>query len=261
MLNFLTPDTGVRGTRALMTTAHGGCSVETCFGGNGITGGGLNLGMKSDDPVDHVRNNRALVSGLAGRPVQWLNQVHGNRVVTVTGSALLDVPPQADAAITGSTEIALAVQTADCLPVLFAAPGIVGAAHAGWRGLAAGVLDQTVQAMASAGAPVGEIRAWLGPGIGPRCFEVGPDVHDAFCDRYPLDQRFFAGTGRPGKWLADLAGLARARLLRCGLAGHHVTGGHYCTMSDGRFFSYRRAPRCGRMAAVIWRAHQATARS
>ena len=159
----------------------------------------------------------------------------------------------ADASVTDQPGIACTVMAADCLPVLFAAPGAraVGAAHAGWRGLAGGVLEATVRAVCALGhCQPPELRAWLGACIGPTAFEVGPDVFAAFAAPVPGSAARFAAQ-REGKWLADLPGLARDRLRAAGLVD--ISGGHWCTVSEAsRFFSYRRDRVTGRMAAAVW---------
>ncbi|MEP7281072.1 MAG: peptidoglycan editing factor PgeF [Rubrivivax sp.] len=246
----------------------------------------LNLGLAvGDDRVAVAENRRRLAAaadGIAGVDAMvWLRQVHGARVVQVV-DALDDEPPEADGAWTDRAGVALAIQVADCLPVLFAAPGgrAVAAAHAGWRGLAAGVLDATVAALCDgAGCRPRELQAWLGPCIGPHRFEVGADVVQAFgggagdaagdaaadvaddaagdaaSDRQPAS-RFRVGPphaadGTP-RWFADLPGLARDRLARLGVA--RVDGGRWCTVSDpSRWFSYRRDGVTGRLAALVWR--------
>ena len=181
----------------------------------------------------------------------WLHQVHGTRVVEVdpaNRASLLADPPDADAGVTRTPGIAIAVRAADCLPVVFAdrRGTVVAAAHAGWRGLAAGVLEATVRAMDV--APDGVV-AWIGPAIGPRAFEVGRDVLDAFVAVEPSDADCFA-PHREGKWLADLPSLARRRLARAGLA--RVAGGTWCTHGDAaRFHSWRRDRGAGRMATAI----------
>jgi YfiH family protein len=163
-------------------------------------------------------------------------------------------PWEADAAITTEPGLACTVMVADCLPVLFAAPRAraVGAAHAGWRGLAAGVLEATVQALCEVAAcGADELSAWLGPCIGPRQFEVGADVQAAFG---PAAARHFTARPRPDgspRWLADLPALARDRLHAAGVL--RITGGTWCTVEDpSRFFSFRRDQVTGRMAAAVW---------
>jgi YfiH family protein len=180
----------------------------------------------------------------------WLNQVHGSAVVSADASYAR--PPQADAAFARSAGIACAVLTADCLPVLLAdrEGSVLTAAHAGWRGLAAGVLEAAVKAMSVASSSV---LAWLGPAIGPDAFEVGADVHAAFCDADPKARKCFAAH-RPGKWHADLYALARQRLTQAGVTS--IYGGGRCTLTErDTFYSYRRggADASRRMATLIWR--------
>lgn len=181
---------------------------------------------------------RKLRASLSGEP-QWLHQVHGNRVIDLDASA----EREADAALTRKSQTVCVVKAADCMPVLFAdeAGTTIAAAHAGWRGLAGGVLEATVEAM---GVPPRKVIAWLGPAIGPQVYEVGEDVHVAF-SKYP---NAFAPT-RPGHWLLDLYAVAREKLKDL----KAVTGGGFCTYTDReRFFSYRRDRTSARMAAAIW---------
>jgi YfiH family protein len=224
----------------------------------GVSGGvyaGLNLGTAVGDEPDAVHENRRRFAGALGGSPVFLKQVHGTRVVRLPWSG--EDAPEADASYTTEPGIACVVQVADCLPVLLAAPEGrgVAAAHAGWRGLAAGVLEASVAALsAAAGCTPVEIEAWLGPCIGPRRFEVGPDVLAGFGASSQAPHPRFAPRGE-GKWLADLAGLARDRLLALGLS--RVDGGHWCTVEDAsRFFSFRRDGarfgNSGRMAAAIW---------
>lgn len=199
-----------------------------------------------DDPRA-VAENRVRLSRLLPREPVWLTQVHGRTVVSL--SAPVSAPPVADAAVTASPALPLAVLTADCLPVVLSdrAGTVVGVAHAGWRGLAAGVLEATVQAM---GVVPSRVIAWLGPAIGPRAFEVGEEVRTAFFAVDPGAGEDFR-PGAPGKWHADLYGLARRRLEAAGVVA--VYGGGLCTYSDpSRFFSYRRDGATGRMASVVW---------
>jgi polyphenol oxidase len=178
---------------------------------------------------------------LPAQPV-WLKQVHGTTVVDADGCPTL---PQADAAVARVAGTVCAVRMADCMPVLFSDAGgaLIGAAHAGWRGLAAGVLEATVDAM---GTPPGKTLAWLGPAIGPHAYEVGEDVLAAFTGY----ESAFTPT-RPGHWLLDLYAVARRRLAQKGVT--RVYGGTCCTYSDSeRFFSYRRNRASERMAALIW---------
>jgi YfiH family protein len=209
----------------------------------------LNLGTAVGDDAAHVARNRALFAARLGgaRPV-FLRQVHGARVLRIDAATPSD-PVEADAAITTEPGIACTIQVADCLPVLLCdrEGRAVGAAHAGWRGLAGGVLDATVAALRDSGAA--GLVAWLGPCIGARQFEVGDDVRVAFGG----GARFVARTrkdGTPG-WLADLAGLAEDRLRALGVDSISREGG--CTVEDGsRFFSFRRDGVTGRLAAAVW---------
>ncbi len=210
----------------------------------------FNLGLRSgDDATVVAANRRALVQalGLPQSP-RWLHQVHGTRVVAAEAMAS-DVEPEADAAVARDPGVVLVIQTADCLPVVLCADdgSEIAAAHAGWRGLAAGVLEATVGAMAT---PAARLVVWLGPCIGPGSFEVDAPVRDAFGgDRAPAGA--FAAT-RPGHWHADLAWLARGRLASIGVPNVH--GGGFDTVTDARFYSYRRdGARSGRFATLIWR--------
>jgi len=235
---------GSPGAAGVMTTRAGGVSAAPFDTFN------LRAGL-GDTAAAVAANHAALALGVGCTPV-FLDQVHGTRVVRLARADALPGAPvhQADASITTAPGLACAVQVADCLPVLFAAPAGrgVGAAHAGWRGLAAGVLGATVQALCEAAAcEPHELQAWLGPCIGPQRFEVGPDVVDAFGAGSSV--RFVPQTA--GKWLADLPGLARDSLHAAGVRA--VSGGGWCTVSDAsRFFSYRRDRVTGRMAALVW---------
>jgi len=230
---------------ALSTTRQGGCSAAPYHS--------LNLAGHVGDNADAVAANRARLAGLlpAGVTLSWLDQVHGAAVVEAGQGA----PARADAQWSRAPGIACAVLTADCLPVLFCGAGgaVVAAAHAGWRGLQAGVLEAAVAAM---GIEPGRILAWLGPAIGPEAFEVGPEVREGFLEAAgaaraaATDACFRASGDRPGHWLADLYGLARVRLAALGVT--RVTGGGWCTHGDrGRFFSHRRDGQTGRMASLI----------
>jgi YfiH family protein len=241
------------GVGALATTRHGGVSRAPFDDGQG--GGGLNLGLHVQDDPDAVRENRARLQALLpGRPA-WIAQVHGKGVVD---AALVQPGAKVavgDASTTVQVGVVCAILTADCLPVLFADLDgkVVGAAHAGWRGLAAGVLQATVAAMRAQGA--GEITAWLGPAIGPQAFEVGPDVLDAFRAALPsgeAEEGFRPYPGREGKFLADMGLLARRMLAREGVTRVH--GGDRCTYTEGEnFYSYRRdGAGSGRQASLIW---------
>lgn len=219
----------------------------------------LNLGGAVGDDAAAVAENRArFAAALGARPV-WLQQVHGARVVRLHGGAADAALPPADAAWTSHPGVACAVLVADCLPVLMALRdgSAVAAAHAGWRGLAAGVLEATVQALcAGTGAAPRDIVAWLGPCIGPRQFEVGADVLAAFGQAPAASEAaLFVGRlrfdGSP-RWLAHLPRLARQRLQGAGVALVSEAGA--CTVEDvSSFFSFRRDGVTGRHAAAIWR--------
>lgn len=228
--------------------------------------GPLNLGARSgDDGATVIRNRRNLQlhTGMPSPP-HWLHQVHGSRVIEFDTAAAqvpfrerehelhrrqIDAEPEADAAVTRTAGVVLAILTADCLPVLFSADdgSEIAAAHAGWRGLAAGVLENVADAMRT---PRGHIMAWLGPAIGAKSYEVGDEVRDAFLARDPAAQPAFVAT-RPDHWLCDLHGLACRRLRAAGIA--RIFGGGLDTFTDPRLHSYRRAgARSGRMASLVW---------
>ncbi|MCU0869618.1 MAG: peptidoglycan editing factor PgeF [Burkholderiales bacterium] len=236
--------------RALVTTRVGGTSAAPFDT--------MNVGVAVGDAPAAVALNRARLAAHLPAPPRWLTQVHGTGVVRHVAAATPDAPlPQADAAWTTDADVVCVVQMADCLPVLLAADdgSAVAAAHAGWRGLAAGVLEATIDAMSM---PPARLHAWLGPAIGPDRFEVGDDVRDAFTAADPGAAIAFRPGDRAGKWWADLFVLARRRLAHAGIA--HVAGGGTCTASDpARFFSHRRDGTSGRMAACIWRAGSARA--
>ncbi len=211
----------------------------------------FNLGLRCGDDVDAVQGNRRMLARALQlpSPPRWLQQVHGAGVLRIGDSQPPAVEPQADAAVTDIPGVVLAILTADCLPVLFCDDEgrEVAAAHAGWRGLAAGVLENTVAAMRSDRS---RLRAWLGPAAGPQAYEVGEEVRAAFVDDDPAAATAFAAT-RPGHWLCDLYALARLRLAHAGITRVH--GGGLCTITDAqRFFSHRRDGRSGRMASLIW---------
>jgi polyphenol oxidase len=175
-------------------------------------------------------------------PPRWLKQVHGTRVVVQPSAER-----EADAAVARDAGVVCAVMTADCLPVFLAERNgrAVGVAHAGWRGLCAGVIEATVEAMGTT-----NLAAWLGPAIGPQVYEVGDEVRTKFLERDGAAAVAFAPT-RPGHWLLDLYSVARQRLARAGVA--QVSGGGFCTYIEReRFYSYRREGSTGRMAALIW---------
>jgi YfiH family protein len=245
MLDWLRPDWDAPGVGASMTTRAGGVSTGPFASMN------LRDGL-GDDPTAVARNRTTWAEALGGVPV-LLNQVHGTHVVRLGPADVRPDAPvhEADASLTTEPGIACTVQVADCLPVLFAAPRGVAGAHAGWRGLAGGVLERTLEALcAAADCRPAQVQAWLGPCIGPRRFEVGADVPAAFgVDPAAAHPRF--SPHAPGKWMADLAGLARDRLAAAGVL--RVSGGHWCTVEDAsRFFSFRRDRVTGRMVAAVW---------
>lgn len=230
---------------ALSTTRRGGTSLAPFDDGSGT--GGLNLGMHVADCQLHVRENRNLLRAVLPAEPAWLAQVHGTTIVDAAG--LSDVP-EADASFAIAKGVVCAIMTADCLPVLFCdrTGRVVAAAHAGWRGLSAGILEKTVSRMRAADA--GEIMAWLGPAIGPEYFEVGEDVRQAFVAHDASASAAFKPIAG-GKYLADITMLARGRLRNAGV--HCISGGGFCTVGDARrFFSYRRDKVTGRMASLIW---------
>ncbi len=230
--------------RALVTTRNGGVSVPPYAT--------MNLAAMSRDrgdaPEALAENRRRLRALLPDEPV-WMQQVHGATVARLDRMRPT-APVVADAAVTRAAAVVCAVLVADCLPVLLAdrIGSVVGIAHAGWRGLAAGVVEATIAAMDIARPD--DVIAWLGPAISRRAFEVGADVRAAFCDADPLACESFTAV-REGKWHADLYALARRRLSRAGVAS--IAGGGWCSYADAaRFFSFRRDRETGRMAAAIW---------
>ena len=268
------------GVRALATTRFGLGVSQPPFDA-------FDLGLRNGDDVAAVAENRLQLEAALQLPSSpcWLRQVHGTHVVHFSpslspqakgrvGEGLVSVDkeftpsqpppslrerggdsvePEADAATTSEPGTVLAILTADCLPVVFAAKdgSEIAVAHAGWRGLAAGVLEATVAAMKT---PPRDIVAWLGPAAGRDAYEIGEDVFDAFAASDPRAQAAFVAT-RPGHWNVDLYALAKQRLADVGVADVH--GGGLCTMSDPRFFSHRRSTsdgsgRTGRMATLAW---------
>ncbi|KJH83096.1 laccase [Pseudomonas fluorescens] len=223
--------------KACVTTREGGVSLAPFDS--------LNLGDHvGDDPSAVAENRRRLTDQFAITPA-WLQQVHGIDVVEADPTRVAT----ADASWCATPGIACTAMTADCLPVLFCnrAGTRVAAAHAGWRGLASGVLEATLDSLA---LPADETLAWLGPAIGPQAFEVGPEVREAFIAQHTDAERAFQPSHNAGKFLADIYALARLRLAERGITA--VYGGGLCTVSDPRFFSYRRNARTGRFASLIW---------
>jgi len=237
------------GVRALTTIRHGLGVSQAPFDS-------FNLGIRSGDAVDAVIENRRQLEASLSLPSAplWLRQVHGIEVMRFdtpppakAGGAELE--PEADAAVTSTPGTVLAILTADCLPVVFAARdgSEIAVAHAGWRGLADGMLEATLAAMEK---PAGGIVAWLGPAAGPDAYEIGEEVFDAFVSRDAGASMAFVAT-RPGHWQVDLYALARRRLASVGVTNVH--GGDLCTISDpSRFFSHRRDQRSGRIATLAW---------
>jgi YfiH family protein len=232
--------------KTMITNRHGGFS-QPLFDS-------LNLGLHvGDDPATVQKNRDALKAVLPNEPI-WLNQVHGTQVVDADehGSGV----PSADASVTSTPGRVLAIMTADCLPVLLASSDgkVVGAAHAGWRGLAAGVIEQTVALMrakqSNGEKAQAEILAYLGPAIGPHAFEVGSEVRDIFMAQNPESAACFEQLQERGKYLADIYGLACLRLNALGI--EHIEGGGECTLQNPDYFSYRRDQETGRMGSFIW---------
>ncbi|HEY1033402.1 MAG TPA: peptidoglycan editing factor PgeF [Pseudoxanthomonas sp.] len=238
------------GVHAFTTLRHGAGASQAPFDH-------FNLGNKyaadGDDPAV-VARNRAQLAALAELPSapHWLKQVHGIDVVRVDVPADPATPePVADALVTSEPGVVLAILTADCLPVVFAAKDgrEIAAAHAGWPGLSKGMLEATLAAMRT---PAAEVIAWIGPAAGPQRYEVGENVFDAFVTQDADAAAAFALT-RPGHWLADLPALARRRLVARGLSADDIHGGDLCTISEpDRFFSHRRDGRSGRIATLAW---------
>jgi YfiH family protein len=213
----------------------------------------LNLGLRAGDRPEAVAENRRRVRAMTPAQPLWLRQVHGSDVVDAD-SAAADGEPALDAAVTTQAGRVLAIMAADCLPVLIADEQgrALGVAHAGWRGLSGGVLENTLAALQRKCPQARDWLAWIGPGIGASAFEVGEDVLQAFAADGPEARALFVPRpGHSGKWLADLEGLAALRLRRAGVQDVHASG--LCTVSDpARFFSYRRDGATGRMALLAW---------
>lgn len=225
--------------KTLITTRKGGVS-EAPYDS-------FNLGAHVGDLPEHVSLNRETLRRFVPEEPAWLNQVHGTRVVNAAD--VTETPPEADASVSRTPDAVCVIMTADCLPVLLTSRdgSVVGAAHAGWRGLCDGVIEATVSAM---NEPAANLMAWLGPAIGPDAFEVGAEVRAAFMAHDSAAAQAFTDIGE-GKFLADIYTLARQRLTALGISD--VYGGDFCTVIDReRFFSYRRDRTTGRMASLIW---------
>ena len=236
--NWLIPDWPAPvGIKACVTTRTGGVSVAPFDS--------FNLGDHVEDEPDAVAQNRSKLTALLHTQPAWLKQVHGIDVVQASPDQVM----QADASWSKTPGVACTIMTADCLPALFCnRQGTqVAAAHAGWRGLAAGVLEASVDSFAQAPS---EILVWLGPAIGPQAFEVGPEVREAFMATHPETAEAFVPSANAGKFLADIYLLARLRLAAHGVTA--VYGGGLSTYNDERFFSYRRGARTGRFASLVW---------
>ncbi|AXK53889.1 MULTISPECIES: peptidoglycan editing factor PgeF [Pseudomonas] len=238
MSGWLIPDwPAPAGVKACVTTRDGGVSLAPFDS--------LNLGDHVEDrPQAVAENRRRLTEHFAIAPA-WLQQVHGIAVAHADPGVVVS----ADASWSATPGIACAVMTADCLPALFCnrAGTRVAAAHAGWRGLAAGVLEATLDSL---DVPAAEVLVWLGPAIGPQSFEVGAEVREAFVAQLAAAEQAFVPSVNAGRFMADIYQLARLRLATRGVTA--VYGGGYCTVTDPRFFSYRRSPRTGRFASLIW---------
>lgn len=246
---WLVPDWGVPSSvRALLTTRSGGSSEGVWGGADGHAG--MNLGF-GKDARESVESNRQELRTLLPQEPRWLHQVHGNGVLDA--AHIGDLAADGDASFTTEAGVVCVVMIADCLPVLLAdsAGRAVAAAHAGWRGLACGVLQNTVRSMRGAlGDSQARILAYLGPAIGPECFEVGGEVRDAMQAQLPDAHAAFVTTG-PGKFHANLFDLARQALAQVGVVD--IRGGTHCTYCDrARYYSFRRDGATGRQAALIW---------
>lgn len=240
-----------RGVKYFSTTRQGGVSAGPWSS--------LNLGLHTEDDGGHVAENRRRLGAITPSEPLWLKQVHGTDVFDADGmpESGLDgsgpaLPPVADAAVTTAAGRVLAIMTADCLPVVLASAdgGVLGVAHAGWRGLAGGVLENTLRAMRRRAPGAVQWRAWVGPAISQHHFEVGQDVHEAFTGADPGVAVFFAEKGG-GKWLADLPSIARYRLHNAGVANIELSG--QCTFGQADlYYSFRRASTTGRLATLAW---------
>lgn len=235
---FITPNwPAPANIHALQTTRQGGCSLPPYDS--------LNLGTHVGDDAMRVERNRNLLNDVLPSEPMWLEQVHGTEVALAEAAGCRTV---ADACISRRKNTVCVVMTADCLPVLLCDRDgtVVGAAHAGWRGLANGVLEATVKAM---DIVPDRLMAWLGPAIGPTAFEVGAEVREAFIQHDPSAATAFTPSAE--KYLADIYQLARQRLQASGIT--QISGGEFCTYTEReRFFSYRRDGATGRMASFIW---------
>ena len=250
-MEVITPDWPVPpNIHSLVTTRDGGTSLPPFSS--------LNLGDHVGDDAQAVKANRAILRGQIPSEPIWLKQVHGTFVSTPINRKLSsDGVIEADAAVTNQANEVLAVMTADCLPIFFCnqTGDVIGVAHAGWRGLCAGVLENTVTEMLKLDTDMtpNQIMAWMGPAIGPAAFEVGEDVYAAFLNAgiaFP-NTAFVAIPSRPGKYFANLYLLAQSRISTLGV--EQIYGGNFCTVTNQkRFFSHRRDAISGRFASLIW---------
>jgi len=234
--------------KTMITNRHGGFSRPPFDS--------LNLGLHVGDDPTTVQKNREALKIVLPNELIWLNQVHGTQVIDADCRNDWSDVPSADASVTSTPGKVLAIMTADCLPVLLASSDgkVVGAAHAGWRGLAAGVIEQTVALMRSKqtqqAQTQSDIIAYLGPAIGPHAFEVGSEVRDIFIAQNPASATCFEQLKENGKYLADIYGLATLRLNALGV--EQIEGGDECTLQNPDYFSYRRDQQTGRMGSFIW---------
>ena len=236
--DWLVPDwPAPRNVRACVTTRSYGDSLDPfAF---------FNLGEHVGDASEQVQRNRQYLAETVQCQPTGLNQVHG--VCVVVADAVQT--RTADASVSREQGLACCIMSADCLPVLFAdqAGTCVAAAHAGWRGLAAGVLESTVASMQIVPQ---QLMAWLGPAIGAAVFEVGDEVRDAFVQQHAVAEQAFMPSKNPARWMADIYQLARIRLAACGVQA--VYGGGLCTLTDPRFYSYRSESVTGRFSSLVW---------
>jgi YfiH family protein len=236
--DWLIPDwPAPAGIKSCVTTRHGGVSVAPYDS--------FNLGDHVDDDPSAVAANRLRLTSELHIEAAWLKQVHGVAVAEADPTQVVE----ADASWSATPGIACTIMTADCLPALFCnrAGTRVAAAHAGWRGLASGVLEAAAESLQVA---PGEILVWLGPAIGQPSFEVGAEVREAFISSHPQTEEAFIPSKNPGRFMADIYALARLRLAACGITA--VYGGGFDTVTDPRFYSYRQSARNGRFASLIW---------
>lgn len=225
------------GIKSCVTTRNGGVSLAPFDS--------FNLGDHVDDDPQAVAANRLRLTSELKIQAAWLKQVHGVVVAEADPTQVVE----ADASWTATPGIACTIMTADCLPALFCdrAGTLVAAAHAGWRGLAAGVLEATADSLQ---VSPDEILVWLGPAIGQPSFEVGGEVREAFISKHPQTDATFIASKNPGRFMADIYALARLRLAAHGITA--VYGGGFDTFTDPRFYSYRQSARNGRFASLIW---------